>query len=134
MVLIDTSVLSLILRRDNSNKHTKEFISLLTKNRAFIIGPIKQELLSGISDEKQYNLLKDKLKAIPEIIITNEDYEKAASFFNICRKKGIQGSHIDFLICAVAHHNNMAIYSLDQDFAHFQKCLDIRLYSVGEID
>ena len=134
MVLVDTSVLSLILRRENSDKHTKEFINLLTENRTFIIGPIKQELLSGISDEKQFHLLKDKLKAIPEIIITNEDYEKAAFFFNVCRKRGVQGSHIDFLICAVAFHNNMAIYSLDQDFTYFQKCLDIKLYQIGLLE
>ena len=134
MVLVDTSVLSLILRKENNDTHTKEFVSLLTENHAFIIGPIKQELLSGISDERQFNLLKDKLKAIPEILITNEDYEKAASFFNICRKKGVQGSHIDFLICAVAHHNNMTIYTLDKDFIHFQKHLNVKLYSVDKTE
>jgi len=128
MVLIDTSVLSLILRRDKSDEHTEEFITLLTENRAFIIGPIRQELLSGISDERQFHLLKDKLKAIPEVPITSDDYERAASFFNICRKKGVQGSHVDFLICAVAYHNNMAIYTLDKDFFNFKKCIDIQLH------
>jgi len=128
MVLIDTSVLSLVLRRDASDEHTEEFITLLMENRAFIIGPIRQELLSGISDERQFHLLKDKLKAIPEIPITNNDYERAASFFNICRKKGVQGSHIDFLICAVAFHNNLTIYTLDKDFFNFKKCIDIQLH------
>ena len=130
MVLIDTSVLSLVLRRDKSDEHTKEFINLLTENRACVIGPIRQELLSGISDENSFHLLRDKLKAIPEIPITTEDYEKAASFYNTCRRKGVQGSHVDFLICAVAHHNNMAIYTVDQDFEHFKKCIDIQLYSI----
>jgi len=128
MTLIDTSVLSIVLRRNKSDEHAKKFVSLLIENRAFIIGPIRQELLSGISNESQFHLLKDKLKAIPEITITSEDYERAASFFNICRRNGIQGSHVDFLICAVAYRNNMMIYTLDQDFISFKKCIDIQLY------
>ena len=127
MTLIDTSVLSSILRRNKSDEHTKKFVSLLMENKAFIIGPIRQKLLSGISNESQFHLLKDKLKAIPEISITSEDYKRAASFFNICRKNGVQGSHIDFLICAVAYRNNMQIYTLDQDFISFNKYLDIQL-------
>ena len=132
MILVDTSILSLVLRRDNNSEHKMEFINLLMENRAFIIGPVRQELLSGISNESQFHLLRDKLKAIPDIIITNEDYERAASFYNLCRKKGVQGSHIDFLICAVAYHNQMAIYTTDQDFIQFKKYIDIQLYYIEE--
>ena len=130
MILVDTSILSLALRRDSNSEYKMEFINLVMENRAFIIGPIRQELLSGISNETQFHLLKDKLKAIPDILITSDDYEQAASFFNICRKKGIQGSHTDFLICAVAYNNQMAIYTVDQDFIQYKKCIDIQLYSI----
>jgi predicted nuclease of predicted toxin-antitoxin system len=56
------------------------------------------------------------------------DYEEAASFFNHCRAKGIQGSNTDFLICAVAARNDFPIFTKDADFAHFAKVLPITLY------
>ncbi len=65
--------------------------------------------------------------------ITNvsiSDYLLAAQFFNSCRAKGIQGSHIDFLICAVAHRLNAHIWTLDQDFDSFQKIIPIKLFHV----
>ncbi len=30
-----------------------------------------------------------------------EDYELAASYFNICRRQGIQEANTNFLICAI---------------------------------
>jgi predicted nucleic acid-binding protein len=48
--------------------------------------------------------------------IDRSDYERAAHVFNACRRKGIQGSNIDFLICAVAHRHAMPIFTLDRDF------------------
>jgi predicted nucleic acid-binding protein len=52
----------------------------------------------------------------------------AAQFFNVCRAKGIQGSNTDFLICAVAIRNKLAVFSTDRDFAHFSKHLPIEIY------
>jgi predicted nucleic acid-binding protein len=103
-VLVDTCIWSLALRgktpRDISVSN--ELARLIYVEKAKIIGPIRQEVLSGYSDIKQYNKLKNKLMYFPNEPIINEDYLSAAKFSNLCRKKGIQGSHIDFLICAVA--------------------------------
>jgi hypothetical protein len=52
---------------------------------------------------------------------------RAAEFSNTCRKKGVQGSTIDFLICAVASLENIAILTTDKDFSNFRKYLPIRL-------
>ena len=42
------------------------------------------------------------------------------TFFNhLCRKQGIQGSHTDFLICAVAVNYDMEIFTYDKDFWMF---------------
>jgi predicted nucleic acid-binding protein len=46
----------------------------------------------------------------------------------MCRKKGIQGSHIDFLICAVAELHEMSIFTLDKDFIRYATVLPIKLY------
>jgi predicted nucleic acid-binding protein len=52
---------------------------------------------------------------------------KAAEFANICRGKGIQGSTIDFLICAVAALENLMIFTTDKDFENYRKHLPIRI-------
>jgi predicted nucleic acid-binding protein len=133
-VLVDTSVWSLVLRRNTVSKNIQnnlivnEIIELINETRAKIIGPIRQEILSGIPDINQYIKLKNKLQAFDDIIINSSDYELAAEFYNTCRKKGIQGSHTDFLICAVAHQNNYLIFTTDKDFTHYSKIIDIKLH------
>ena len=52
---------------------------------------------------------------------------KAASLYNKLKSKGIQGSHIDFLICAVALSHNLSIYTYDKDFFRFAGAIPIKL-------
>jgi predicted nucleic acid-binding protein len=56
------------------------------------------------------------------------DYEPAAEFSNKCRKKGVQVSHIDFLICAVANRIDIPIFINDKDFEHYQNNISIELF------
>ena len=107
---------------------TAELTLLINQNRAKIIGLIRQEILSGYSDLARYEKLRNKLRAFPNESIVDADYESAARYSNICRTKGIQGSHIDFLICAVANRLNMEIYTSDQDFDRYSSHLPISLY------
>ena len=76
----------------------------------------------------RYQKLRDKLRAFPNEPIIDLDYEIAAEYSNICRRKGIQGSHVDFLICAVASRLKMEIYTNDKDFGYYSKHLPISLY------
>ena len=55
------------------------------------------------------------------------DFEEAALFHNACRSKGLQGSHTDFLICAVAVRHGVPILTTDRDFAAFSDHLPIQL-------
>jgi len=129
-ILVDTCIWSLALRgkspRDISV--SEELTRLIYTEKAKIIGPIRQEVLSGYSDIKQYNKLKNKLIYFPNELILDEDYLSAARFSNICRQKGIQGSHIDFLICAVADRLKMSIYTYDKDFEFYSQLIPITLY------
>lgn len=92
-----------------------------------MLGPIRQEILSGIKDLKQFNLLKEYLSAFEDFPITTKDYEKAAEFFNLCRSKGIQGSNTDFLICSVSFNNRFPIFTADNDFITFARHIAIAL-------
>ena len=129
-VIIDTSIWSLALRREKSQDISilGELESLIYDFRVQLIGPIRQEVLSGIRSENQFKMLKSYLHSFPDYQIQSDDYELAAQFFNQCRSKGIQGSNTDFLICAIAVNNNCQIFTSDQDFLHFQKVIPIQLY------
>lgn len=131
-VLVDTSVWSMALRRKAAGSNeplTSDLASLIEDGRVVIIGPIRQELLSGIKDRAQFERLREHLRAFRDMAVTTEDHEEAAAFFNECRNRGIQGSNTDFLICAVAVRNGFSIFTTDEDFEHFAKVLPISLYS-----
>ncbi|MEW5815767.1 MAG: PIN domain-containing protein [Spirochaetota bacterium] len=138
-VLVDTSIWSLALRRPAENLNSEEkallsdFTTLIEELRVVLIGPIRQEILSGISDEMQFLQLKEKLQAFDDLPITSQDYELAAEFYNTCRKKGIQGSHVDFLICAVAHRNKLLISTTDQDFICYSKYIDLNFHKPQKV-
>jgi predicted nucleic acid-binding protein len=99
-----------------------------------IIGPIRQELLSGISDEVIFNDLREKMKGFNDFPIGTTDYESATEYSNICRKNGMQGSNTDFLICAIAVRNNFEIFTMDDDFNQYKKYLSIKLFDIKTID
>jgi predicted nucleic acid-binding protein len=126
-VLVDTSVWSLALRRKEQTKATAKLTELIQSSLIVMIGPVRQELLSGISNNDSFLRLKSKLEAFDDFTINTYDYETAAEFYNICRKHGVQGSHTDFLICAVAHNNDLLIFTTDKDFEGYADYLPIKL-------
>lgn len=127
-VLVDTCVWSKTLRHKSPDAEiTDKIKELIRDGRVVIIGPIRQELLSGISDASQFNKLKDMLSAFEDIALESKHFVKAAEFSNICRQKGVQGSTIDFLICAVANIENLIVYTTDRDFENYKKHLPIKL-------
>lgn len=128
-ILVDTSIWSYALRRDKKNELAQKLAELIFDSLVVMIGPVRQELLSGISNESVYLNLKEKLSHFDDLPITTNDYETAAQYYNTCRKHGVQGSHIDFLICAVAVNHELLIYTADQDFKLFAKYLPIRLFN-----
>ena len=135
-ILVDTSVWSMALRRGRKSKFppVQELRTLISDHRVQMIGPIRQELLSGIREETQFKELEKHLAAFQDLPIVTEDYVSAARFFNLCRAKGIQGSNTDFLICAVAVRNRLAIFTTDRDFRSFARYLSIVLYKPEEFE
>ena len=131
-VLVDTPIWSYALRlRDKKYQSEVDSLTALIRyQRAIIIGPIRQEILSGYSDLRKYRIIKEKLSYFENTPIIDTDYVLAAEFSNKCRKKGIQGSHIDFLICAVANRIEIPVFTNDNDFTHYQKVIPIKLYKI----
>ena len=131
-VIVDTSVWSLALRRNapEDNQYVHELKELVKESRVQLIGPVRQELLTGIKSEKQFNSLRDHLRAFKDLELATEDYELASEYFNKARKHGIQGSNTDFLICAVSTRHKMPILTTDKDFKNFQSVFPVTLHKV----
>ena len=137
MVLVDTPVWSLALRRKpealnpRERQLTETLAELVREGRVQLLGPVRQELLSGIREEAQFRKLRDYLRAFPEHPLEAKDYEEAAHMNNRCRTRGIAGSAIDFLICAAAHRRGWSILTTDRDFHNYASVLPLRLHSVS---
>jgi predicted nucleic acid-binding protein len=138
MVLVDTSVWSLALRRRQTELSPAEGAlrealgELVREGRSQIVGPVRQELLSGIRGEEGFRKLRDYLRAFDDPQLQVEDYEEAAGMNNACRTRGIAGSPVDFLICAVAHLRNWQVFTTDRDFVRYRKVLPLRLFAPGK--
>ena len=135
-VLVDTSVWSEALRRAKrvDTDVVREFRNLITEHRVDIIGPIRQEVLSGLREDAQFERLEKHLAAFPDLPLEEDYYVTAAKLFNTCRGKGVQGSNTDFLICAVALRRQLAVYTTDKDFPLFAKHLPIVLHEKREFE
>ncbi|MEN9309205.1 MAG: hypothetical protein RL173_3137, partial [Fibrobacterota bacterium] len=116
-VLIDTNIWSTFFRRNKpeDQKLRANIEMLMQENRISMIGPIRQEILTGIKDDNKYAILKEYLQAFEDEPITTEAYEYAAKVANGCMKNGIAISAIDAIIVAVIVLHGFEIYSNDQD-------------------
>jgi predicted nucleic acid-binding protein len=135
-VLVDTSIWSLALRHRRggltSSDHDliRALADLVGYGRAQLIGPIRQELLSGIREQAQFVRLRDALRLYEETTLVTGDFEEAARMSNECRRRGITGSPVDFLLCAVAEHHKWQIFTSDRDFERYRRILGLTLFSV----
>ncbi len=128
-ILIDTCVWSLALRRGteaNLTREEQQIVAALAEairdGRVAILGPIRQEILSGIKEPAQFEKLLCTLEFFPDEPLTTADYEDAARLFNLCRSRGLQCGPIDILLCAVARRRQWSILTSDRALL---RCLDI---------
>jgi predicted nucleic acid-binding protein len=132
--LIDSSVWSLSLRRKPSDLNSEqrsivdELAALIREDRANLIGLVRQEILSGIRHQAQFERLRSLLRTFRDVVLDSADYESAARASNQCTSKGITISVVDALICAVALRRDWTIFTTDSDFERFARILSIKLH------
>lgn len=127
-VLADTCVWSLALRRrnqaalsDDEQRTVASLAEAIKDGRIVLIGPIRQEILSGVKEPAQFERLKSALEAFPDEPLTTAQYEEAARLFNLCRSRGVECGPVDILICAVAVREHWSILTLDRGL---QRCVE----------
>ena len=133
-LLVDTSVWSRFLRRRKTNEMDLYVVRLqkYLKNQDCIhlIGPILQELLDGVKEQNQFDLLRDYLSPFPLIELARDDFIEASQLRNHCRTRGVQASPTDFLICAACIRRNYPLLTADNDFKHISKYCEIDLIPI----
>lgn len=124
-LLVDTSVWSLALRRKEAGslspdeqKLKAELTQAIQDGRVVMIGLIRQELLSGIKEEAQFDKVKAALASFLDEQIDTADHEHAARLYNGCRGQGFEVGPVDVLICAVATRRNWQVLSSDSGLNH----------------
>lgn len=136
-VLVDTPIWSLALRRRQraltGSDHVliRALADLVGYGRAQLIGPIRQEVLSGVREQAQFVRLRDALRLYEETTLVTGDFEDAARMSNECRRRGIIGSPVDFLLCVVAERHKWQIFTTDRDFEHYRRILGLTLFSIS---
>jgi len=137
LVLVDTPIWSLALRRKAADLNPREqrltsaLRELIQDGRAQLVGPVRQELLSGLREETSFRKLRDQLRVFEQVPLGIADYEEAAHLHNQCRARGIAGSAIDFLICATALRRNWQIFTTDRDFPRYAGVSPLNLYDAS---
>ncbi|MBI3819352.1 MAG: PIN domain-containing protein [Planctomycetes bacterium] len=132
-VLVDTTIWSVVLRRSPANLGVSDLAirsawqNLVTGGQILLLGIIRQEILSGVADPKVFIKLRNALNAFPDETILTIDHIRAAEMYNLCRAKGVQGSTVDMLICAVAERSSAPIFTTDMDFRAYAKQIPVKI-------
>src|SRR5713226_5207851 len=107
-VLVDTVIWSIVFRRRATDLSAADelvrnkLLALFHEGRAGMIGPVRQELLTGIRNEKHFLGLRQDLRSVPDEPLAGEDFEYAAEISNRCRQSGLAATPIDALLCSIA--------------------------------
>jgi predicted nucleic acid-binding protein len=128
-ILVDTCVWSFAFRRknktamsDDERRMQASLTDAIQDGRVAMIGPIRQEVLSGIKEVSQFEKLRSTLEAFPDEPLTTRHYEEAARLFNLCRSRGVECGSTDILICAVAALQHWTILTSDRGL---KRCIEV---------
>ena len=128
-VMVDSCAWSLLLRRrkkaaisNNEEVILSSLVEAIQEGRVAIIGPIRQEVLSGIQDLIQFEKLRSALELFPDEELQATHHEEAARLFNLCRSRGVECGSTDILICAVASERQYGILTYDRGL---KRCMEV---------
>lgn len=130
MMLVDTSVWSLALRRDHpaKNRFVKKFGQALFDGEVVLTGIILQELLQGLVDGAAKERLIETLSTLPLLVPSRSDHTIAAELLTTCRRHAVQLGTVDALIAALCVRRNLTLLSTDKDFRHAAKFIELAIW------
>ena len=129
-VIVDTCVWSRFLRRGRptGDPLAEEVGRLVRGDAVQLLGPIRQELLSGAQQDERFEQLREYLRFYPNLPLDEENDESAAAYYNRLRQRGLQGTGTDLLICAAAIRRGLKLFTTDTDFRNYAKQIPLKLH------
>ena len=132
MILVDTSIFIGYFRNLEETPYDKMNYIIDNDIPFGICYYVYQELLQGAANDREYGLLKEYLETLPfyDLRYGKESFEKAASMYMNCRKKGITiRSTIDLIIAEIAIENNLFLFHDDNDYTNISKIYkELKIY------
>lgn len=124
-IVVDTSVWSLLLRKAKRNDEDaplkKLRFYLEHEYCIYLVGPVLQEILDGLKNPSQFDLLVEYFEPFPLVECNRRDFIDAARLKNLCRSKGIQASSVDFMIASICSNREYSLLTTDKDFLYISK-------------
>lgn len=127
MILIDTTVVSAVLRRRRRGELEERLSAQVQDLLASDVpvglpGIVLQEILSGIAERPQLEkVLKAVRASFPVILATEEDHVTAAELVNSALRRGVALSTPDALIAAQCVGLDAVLFTTDDDFGRLAK-------------
>jgi len=105
-------------------------LKLVNQGLLEIVGPIRQEISSGIGTRWKFDVVRDRLRAF---LILNRDWRitRRPPRNTIVVGQGDPGIIYDFRHCSVAIRHELEVLTDDKDFLGYKTVLPIRLYHFG---
>lgn len=131
MLLVDTSVWSLALRRDVVAAQPEVLYlqqALLGSQAVVTTGFVLQELLQGFSGPKARPQIIDRFSSLPLVQPDRQDHVDAASLRTTCRRGGVQIGTIDALLAQLCIRHHLTLLTTDQDFVHAARHCRLRIW------
>ncbi len=122
MILLDTSVVSAVLRRrrrgPGDETVAKKVAALLASDEEVALpGIVFQEVLAGVAERaQQEKVLASVRESFPIALATEGDHLMATDLATQAARRGLALSTPDALIAAQAINRRAVLFTLDQDF------------------
>jgi predicted nucleic acid-binding protein len=133
MILVDTSVWSLALRRDGAQAapEVQRLREALAAGEVVTTGLILQELLQGFRGPRARPQIEARFTSLPLLVPDREDHIQAADVRNRCRRAGVQLGTIDALIAQLCIQHGLTLLSTDRDFSHAAKHVPLTVWNAS---
>lgn len=130
MVLVDSSVWILNIRRDGPLEVKVALRALLDEYQALSCGPVKLEVLGGMRADLRRKL-EFNFAAIPYRAMNDHHWEASKLHAWKLRDAGITVPWLDVVIATLAIDWNVRLYARDAHFEAMAPVLGLRLYEPG---
>ena len=120
-LLVDTSVWSLALRRDeDGNAPEVRALRVALEGEEIVVttGLVLQELLQGFAGPRARRDIIERFAALPLLSPDRQDHVDAAELRNGCRRAGVQWGTIDALLAQLCIRHQLTLLTTDNDFVH----------------